>query len=224
MGIPIVNPRYEREFDKEKVASQRYGPLTRSDLLLASSDWSSLVVGRLGHSINVDSNSNNKINLCLCVTETCPDDVDVMRWVGEPVKTVRVPTSIFLLNKKGYPVLSKQHQNLIRKFIALDIQIIVYGAQRGHQMKFYQQYLDHLYQQVPVGDPLQQFARGYEDYLQCPLQPLMDNLESQTYEVFEKDPVKYSEYENAVCQALLDRVPESKTDEYQVVMVVGAGR
>ena len=27
--IPIVNPRYEREFDKEKVASQRYGPLTR---------------------------------------------------------------------------------------------------------------------------------------------------------------------------------------------------
>ena len=75
--------------------------------------------------------------------------------------------------------------------------------------------------QVPVGDPLQQFARGYEDYLQCPLQvqyaplhftaarsstrdlrldpilaqPLMDNLESQTYEVFEKDPVKYSEYQ-----------------------------
>ena len=26
-------------------------------------------------------------------------------------------------------------------------------------------------------------------------QPLMDNLESQTYEVFEKDPVKYREYE-----------------------------
>ena len=65
-------------------------------------------------------------------------------------------------------------------------------------MKFYQQYLDHLYQQVPVGDPLQQFARGYEDYLQCPLQPLMDNLESQTYEVFEKDPVKYSEYQAAI--------------------------
>ena len=25
--------------------------------------------------------------------------------------------------------------------------------------------------------------------------PLMDNLESQTYEVFEKDPVKYSQYQ-----------------------------
>lgn len=27
------------------------------------------------------------------------------------------------------------------------------------------------------------------------LQPLMDNLESQTYEVFEKDPFKYSQYQ-----------------------------
>ena len=27
------------------------------------------------------------------------------------------------------------------------------------------------------------------------LQPLKDNLESQTYEVFEKDPIKYSQYQ-----------------------------
>ena len=53
--IPIVNPRYEREFEQEKSAWSRPGPLTRSDLLLNSSDWGSLVVGRLGHSIDVDS-------------------------------------------------------------------------------------------------------------------------------------------------------------------------
>ena len=34
----------------------------------------------------------------------------------------------------------------------------------------------------------------------------MDNLESQTYEVFEKDPVKYNEYQNAIYNALLDMV------------------
>ena len=34
-----------------------------------------------------------------------------------------IPTSIFLINKKGYPVLSKQHQNFVRKFINLDIQV-----------------------------------------------------------------------------------------------------
>lgn len=59
-----------------------------------------------------------------------------------------------------------------------------------------------------MNDPLVGFARGYEDFLQCPLQPLMDNLESHTYEVFEKDPVKYTEYQNAMLKAIIDRVPE----------------
>ena len=40
----------------------------------------------------------------------------------------------------------------------------------------------------------------------------MDNLESATYEVFEKDPIKYSQYEQAVYQALLDRVPDERKD------------
>ena len=53
--IPIVNPRYEREFHPDKPASKRQGPITRSDLLLASSDWSSLVVGRISPTIDVDS-------------------------------------------------------------------------------------------------------------------------------------------------------------------------
>lgn len=55
-------------------------------------------------------------------------------------------------------------------------------------------------------DPLADFGRGYEDCLQCPLQPLMDNLESHTYEVFEKDPVKYNEYMRAIYYALIDNI------------------
>jgi hypothetical protein len=31
-------------------------------------------------------------------------------------------------------------------------------------------------QEVETVDPLKVYARGYEDYLQVPLQPLMDNL------------------------------------------------
>jgi len=317
ISIPIVHPRLEREFQTDKPAAARPGPLTRSDLLLASQDWASLVVGRVSHTIQVDSRvhhtrqnsearlaeelryashlglpavvvslhgpdhtnlarimsntiskgasfqvwvqvpltapathsfekdepgaaedtwtwwnkfrmvagSNSKINLCLNISDNLPSDWEVNRWVGEPIKTVALSTSLFLVNKKGYPVLSKQHQQLIRQFIHLEIQIIVRGPGRGHQLKFYQQYLDHLYQQVPVGDPLQQFARGYEDYLQCPLQPLMDNLESQTYEVFEKDPIKYSEYQAAITAALTDLVTEEELETRElVVMVVGAGR
>jgi hypothetical protein len=33
----------------------------------------------------------------------------------------------------------------------------------------------------------------------------MDNLQSTTYDVFEKDPVKYERYEQAVYRALCDR-------------------
>ena len=72
------------------------------------------------------SNSNSKINLCLCIGESIPTENQILRWVGEPIKTVSVPTSMFLTNKKGYPVLSRQHQALIRRFIHLDIQVITY--------------------------------------------------------------------------------------------------
>merc|ERR1711860_72733 len=71
-------------------------------------------------------------------------------------------------------------------------------------------------------DAVAQFAKGYEDYLQNPLQPLMDNLESGTYEVFERDPVKYSEYQNAVFRAITDKAPNP--DDVLTVMVLGAGR
>lgn len=40
----------------------------------------------------------------------------------------------------------------------------------------------------------------------------MNNLDAATYEVFERDPVKYKVYREAIAQALLDRVPEEKTD------------
>ncbi|KAI0207199.1 Protein arginine N-methyltransferase 5 [Lamellibrachia satsuma] len=90
-------------------------------------------------------------------------------------------------------------------------------------MRSYQQYLDHLWQNQDPPDKVMQFAKGYEDYLQCPLQPLMDNLESQTYEVFEKDPFKYSQYQKAVLLALQDRV-KGNDSKVVVVMVLGAGR
>jgi protein arginine N-methyltransferase 5 len=57
----------------------------------------------------------------------------------------------------------------------------------------------------PTQSTVEKFGSGYQDYLQAPLQPLADNLESITYEVFEKDPVKYQQYETAIRLALEDR-------------------
>jgi protein arginine N-methyltransferase 5 len=87
----------------------------------------------------------------------------------------------------------------------------------------------------------EKFSFPYYDVLQFPLQPLMDNLESCTYETFEKDPIKYSQYEKAIGKALVniyhqlqrkemveDNTEKEKNDTKATrkvnVMVVGAGR
>ena len=89
-------------------------------------------------------------------------------------------------------------------------------------------YLRELQRRQPPKTMLQRFGAGYQDYLQSPLQPLSDNLESITYEVFEKDPVKYDLYYQAIVQALIDwrdqGKPASGPDGRVVVAVVGAGR
>lgn len=90
-------------------------------------------------------------------------------------------------------------------------------------------YIRNLQAKSPPQSILELFSAGYyQDYLQGPLQPLSDNLESVTYEVFEKDPVKYDLYESAIRRALTDWVSAGKTASSPsgtiVVAVVGAGR
>lgn len=48
--------------------------------------------------------------------------------------------------------------------------------------------------------------------LEIPLQPLYDNLDSYTYDVFEKDPVKYIFYQRAIEQALVDKITDEEAE------------
>ena len=89
-------------------------------------------------------------------------------------------------------------------------------------------YMRHLQLKQPPQSAIERFGAGYQDYLQAPLQPLTVDLESITYEVFEKDPIKYEWYERAIARALRDWVdqakPTSNPNGRVVVAVVGAGR
>ncbi|PYH44520.1 protein arginine N-methyltransferase [Aspergillus saccharolyticus JOP 1030-1] len=87
-------------------------------------------------------------------------------------------------------------------------------------------YVRNLQSRQPSRSAMERFGVGYQDYLQAPLQPLTVNLESITYEVFEKDPIKYDWYERAIAKALTDwsKKPKSGPDGKVVVAVVGAGR
>lgn len=88
-------------------------------------------------------------------------------------------------------------------------------------------YLQWLESQQPQFTALESSTlTSFQDWLQSPLQPLSDNLESATYEVFEGDPVKYDQYEAAVVKALSEwkelGLPTSK--DVVVVAVAGSGR
>ncbi len=66
---------------------------------------------------------------------------------------------------------------------------------------------------------------AFRDVLQAPLQPLIDNLESETYETFERDLVKYERYEEALHRAMCRMITckDWVADGVEVV-VAGAGR
>lgn len=172
------------------------------------------------------TSSDRRIGVALVMSADLPSQEELNRWLGEPIKAIILPTSIFLTNRKGYPVLSRGHQHFLKRCASLSALPIVTGVSRHVTPKNYIQYIDHIYQSNTCGaDPIIPYTRGFEDHLQIPLQPLMDNLESHTYEVFEKDPIKYTEYKHAIFLALIDRVPPEEAEtNVQVVMVVGAGR
>lgn len=89
-------------------------------------------------------------------------------------------------------------------------------------------YLRDVQAKQPPKPEIEKFGAGYQDYLQAPLQPLADNLESITYEVFEKDPIKYEQYERAIAQALHEWDAEEKQTSSGtgavVIAVAGSGR
>ncbi|KVH91541.1 Protein arginine N-methyltransferase [Cynara cardunculus var. scolymus] len=202
----------------------------------------------LWNSFRVLCEHHSQLSIALDVLSSLPSANSIGRWFGEPVKAAIVHTDTFITNARGYPCLSKRHQNLLSRFFYYSIQIVLSGkpvhklsggnsaagadhsdnyaqqAQR-HPLRSYLDYVGYLYQKMEPLPEQERFELGYRDFLQSPLQPLMDNLEAQTYETFEKDSVKYIQYQRAVSKALVDRISDENASTTTVVlMVVGAGR
>jgi protein arginine N-methyltransferase 5 len=145
----------------------------------------------------------------------------VTRWKGEHLNVIYLSSDIFVRNKGGYPVLPVRHQDVVKELMLVSLPICLkFKENEMETMERYIDYLDHLKSNLKV--PVLEEAIGdYCDFLQNPLQPLMDNLESSTYKVFEQCPVKYAKYEEAIYKCLMDKITE-KCEIH--VAVVGAGR
>ena len=176
--------------------------------------------------------------------------------VGCALRAVAFDTTAFLTNKRGYPTLSKSHQVLFTELLrrlGRTLRILVQGVPYHHSRQTeaggqsgclsYLQYLRHLRSREDVIDVLDttssQLESAYLDHLQSPLQPLGDNLEFQTYETFETDPVKYMRYKQAIEIALRDGISLNHFKKISIdnpqtngalpsfrvtILVVGAGR
>ncbi|KAI8634490.1 protein arginine N-methyltransferase [Xylariaceae sp. FL1651] len=119
----------------------------------------------------------------------------------------------------------------VSEFPTLTDAAVTHTAKSDHRVpvqNVYAAYLRYIErQQTPLTALEQNTLTNFQDWLQSPLQPLSDNLESVTYEVFEGDPVKYNQYELALQEALrewseLGKPTSSK--EGVVIAVAGSGR
>lgn len=163
--------------------------------------------------------------------------------IGAHLKAVSFPTKVFLTNKRGYPTLAKSHQVLfteVLKRIGRTVRILIDGPslhETGGGMGPtkclpYLQYIRHIRQRPECIAALDSeeaaMEQAYLDSLQRPLQPLKDHLEFSMYETFEKDPVKYAKYQEAVFLALKDGMastpPSPGTTKMVCIAVAGAGR
>ncbi|KAJ3395356.1 hypothetical protein HDU92_006012 [Lobulomyces angularis] len=162
------------------------------------------------------------------VLELNSQEEALKKWFAEPVSLVIVKTSCFLSNNLKYPALKKCHQQFLALFMEVPVRLALssestnpVGNKGG--ISAYLDYIWYLYNNLPTLSEQDALCRDYYDFLQAPLQPLMDHLESSTYEVFESCPKKYQLYEEAIYKALMDRSSDDP-NSVTVVMVVGAGR
>lgn len=257
LPVPLVLPLVSQS---DRDAAHDTHSHTHDSLLEQEKSWDGW---HLWNAFRTQLGYDTQLPLALTFSEEVADFADSLsdhylsRWIAEPVKTIVLPTALFVMNESGYPVLSKLMQNVVRFFLKHSIGVLFSGPSRhsSGDMVPYVAYIRHLQQKEEslVAEEDKMF-RGYLDALQSPLQPLMDNLEAQTYETFEQDPVKYARYEAAVAKALqhvmrsrleeekkMDDEREHKIEEEEkkmqiaddhsaamhekvIVMVVGAGR
>ena len=153
------------------------------------------------------------------------------RWAAEPVVAAHLTSCVgpedsstlavcVNLIEQGVQLVLSPDRDVGRQLGGSDLA----EAQRA-SLAQQQGVLAGLFASMPKQSSQEALEAEYRDYLQAPLQPLQDNLESGTYETFERDRAKYDTYEAAVALALQDRAATAgAAGRKQVVMVVGAGR
>jgi protein arginine N-methyltransferase 5 len=175
------------------------------------------------HQLHKASDYSQHIEIALVLTSDLPsNEAEIFRWIGEPIGFLLIEHSIFVSNRQNYPVFAKKLQDITKLLWQYTRAILVIEPFHFDDIRTeaYTDYIKYILNSIKY-----EIHDGEIDILRYPLQPLYDNLDTGTYETFEKDPAKYILYQRAIEAALIDKVPQSELDtKVIVVMVVGAGR
>lgn len=63
--------------------------------------------------------------LVLEVTLDLPEEGVISRWISEPVAALALSTNLFISNSKGFPILSRPHQTILRRFLKVPLPFLV---------------------------------------------------------------------------------------------------
>ena len=163
----------------------------------------------------------DRVSLSLELTsEHFTNEQEEKRWAGEPVHFVKLPTKIIKTGKKGQPLLEPHHLRFLTCLkMKIDLSFLIDGPYKNAnhyltEIAFYCK--TTLFKYLQEFNPIAYFDVTGFDYVLLPLQPLRDNLETDSYEVFEKDPVKYEMYARAVYLAIVDKIKGQSFIEKEV--------
>ncbi|KAG2372807.1 hypothetical protein C9374_013171 [Naegleria lovaniensis] len=159
-------------------------------------------------------------------------------WIAENVRTIILNLDLFSRPvNNATPFLHDEVAQFLAKTFKYDIQFVLSAAgfenEPSPNMTLYKRTIASLFETSCMLTNVEVFSKSFRDFLQRPLQPLIDNLDSQTYEVFERDPIKYMLYEKSAEKALLDLYEAKKKKAPSeediktirvIAMVLGAGR
>lgn len=96
------------------------------------------------------SGTDFRSHICLALelTADLPSQNELLRWYGEPINLLIIPTDIFVSNRNNFPVLSVAHKNVVLKFLAkTDCRFALKAPDDKQQLDNHVQYLRHLYRE-----------------------------------------------------------------------------
>lgn len=109
------------------------------------------------------ANYSVKFKVALELSADLSSSEELLRWLGEPIELIIIPSEIFILNSSNYPVLSKAHKAVVLEFLKMRVNFAIKSySDEDHNLTNYTNYLRHL---VTESNKLVDTMQGYVNKL-----------------------------------------------------------